>query len=151
LARGPRPTICRVSGRHLSGFLSGNVELPDKSCLFGFNALSEYTRRFGNVLNADNPATLFPEYNEDPAKYREAVHPAAQWIRDELFRRTLAEPGENSDGRIIFTAGGNAAGKSTALAIGGVSPEAQVVLCVRDPELLLALRCLRVPIAIKTF
>jgi predicted kinase len=90
--------------------------------------LSEYTQRFGNVLNADNAATLFPEYNEDPAKYREAVHPAAQWIRDELLRRALAEPEGNGDGRIIFTAGGNAAGKSTAVAIGGVSAEAQVVL-----------------------
>jgi hypothetical protein len=37
--------------------------------------LSEYLRRFGNVLNADNAATLFPEYNADPAAYRAAVHP----------------------------------------------------------------------------
>jgi hypothetical protein len=98
--------------------------------------LSEYARRFGNVLNADNAATLFPEYNENPAKYREAVHPAAQWIRDELLRRALAEPGGSGDGRIIFTAGGNAAGKSTAVAIGGVSGEAQVVLdsTLSNPE-----------------
>jgi hypothetical protein len=90
--------------------------------------LCEYAQRFGNVLNADNAATLFPEYNQDPAKYREAVHPAAQWVRDELLRRALAELGEEGDGRIIFTAGGNAAGKSTAVAVGGVSGEAQVVL-----------------------
>jgi hypothetical protein len=32
--------------------------------------LSEYTKRFGNVLNADNAATLFDEYNKNPAKYR---------------------------------------------------------------------------------
>jgi len=51
--------------------------------------LAEYTRRFGNVLNADNAATLFDRYNRDPAKYRVAVHPAAQWIRDELFHRAL--------------------------------------------------------------
>jgi hypothetical protein len=53
--------------------------------------LAEYTRLFGNVLNADDAASLFEEYNQNRAKYREAVHPAATWIRDELFRRALAE------------------------------------------------------------
>lgn len=90
--------------------------------------LSEYTKRFGNVLNADNAATLFEEYNSDRAKYREAVHPAAQWIRDELFRRALAEPDKKGNDRVVFTAGGNAAGKSTAVAAAGVNGEAQVVL-----------------------
>ena len=51
--------------------------------------LSEYARRFGNVLNADNAANLFGEYNEDPARYRVAVHPAAQWIRNALFTHLL--------------------------------------------------------------
>src|ERR1700693_4714122 len=49
--------------------------------------LEEYTRRFGNVLNADNAAELFAEYAASPAsraKFRPAVHPAAQWVRDEL-------------------------------------------------------------------
>jgi hypothetical protein len=31
--------------------------------------LAEYARRFGNVLNANNAATLFDEYNEDPARF----------------------------------------------------------------------------------
>jgi hypothetical protein len=30
--------------------------------------LSEYTERFGNVLNADNAAKLFPEYNRDTVR-----------------------------------------------------------------------------------
>lgn len=47
--------------------------------------LSEYSERFENVLNADDAATLFGEYNADRARYRVAVHPAATWIRDELF------------------------------------------------------------------
>jgi hypothetical protein len=80
--------------------------------------LAEYTQRFGNVLNADNAATLFAGYNENPAKYRVAVHPAAQWIRDELFRRSLADSSEGKD-RVVFTAGGNAAGKSTAISFSG--------------------------------
>jgi hypothetical protein len=48
--------------------------------------LVEYTDRF---LNADNAATLFPEYNRNPAKHRVAVHPAAQWIRDGVAFRFL--------------------------------------------------------------
>ena len=80
--------------------------------------LSEHQRRFGNLLNADDAATLFPEYNVDPATYRAAVHPAAQWIRDERFRRALAADSPDAD-RVIFTAGGNAAGKSTAISFSG--------------------------------
>jgi hypothetical protein len=89
--------------------------------------LTEYTRQFGNVLNADNAATLFEEYEQNRAKYREAVHPAATWIRDELFRRALAESAPEGEDRVVFTAGGNAAGKSTALAVSGVATRAQVV------------------------
>ena len=65
--------------------------------------LAEYTNRFGSVLNADDAATLFNEYNQDPAKYRIAVHPAATWIRDELFRRALAEtvPEGQGQGRAV--------------------------------------------------
>ena len=89
--------------------------------------LAQYSSRFGNVLNADDAATLFDEYNVDRAKYRVAVHPAATWIRDELFRRALAETAPEGRNRVVFTAGGNAAGKSTALAVTGISKRAQVV------------------------
>jgi hypothetical protein len=82
--------------------------------------LSEYRRRFGNVFNADDAARLFPEYNENPAMYRAAVHPVAQWIRDELFRRALAADSPDRD-RVVFTAGGNAARKSTAISFSGAS------------------------------
>jgi hypothetical protein len=37
-----------------------------------------------------NAAILFPEYNRDRAKYREAVQLAAQWICDELVSPGLA-------------------------------------------------------------
>ena len=89
--------------------------------------LAEYTSRFGNLLNADDAATLFDEYNQDRAKYRVAVHPAATWIRDELFRRALAEAAPEGGNRVVFTAGGNAAGKSTALAVTGSARQAQIV------------------------
>ena len=89
--------------------------------------LADYSRKFGNVLNADDAATLFDEYNQDRATYRVAVHPAATWIRDELFRRVLAERAPEGRNRVVFTAGGNAAGKSTALAVTGIAKRAQVV------------------------
>jgi hypothetical protein len=90
--------------------------------------LSEYTKRFGNVLNADNAATLFDEYNGNPGKYRVAVHPAAQWIRDELFKRAIARPAPEGGNRVVFTAGGNASGKSSALTATGADTGAHVVL-----------------------
>jgi hypothetical protein len=89
--------------------------------------LREYTNRFGNVLNADDAATLFDGYNKDRARFRVAVHPAATWIRDELFRRSIAEPAPAGKQSVVFTAGSNAAGKSTALSFTGVEREALVV------------------------
>lgn len=79
--------------------------------------------------HADNAATLFPEYDQNRAKYREAVHLAAQWIRDELFRRALAQTAVSEEKNIIvFTAEGNAVGKSSALAYTGDRERAQIVL-----------------------
>jgi hypothetical protein len=89
--------------------------------------LVEYTRQFGNVLNADNAATLLDEYNQNRAKYREAVHPAATWIRDELFRRALEVKAADERNRVVFTAGSNAAGKSTALSFTGERVRAHVI------------------------
>jgi hypothetical protein len=89
--------------------------------------LSEYAARFGNVLNADDAATLFDEYNADRARYRVAVHPSATWIRDELFRRAPLELAPEGRNRIVFTAGGNAVGKSTAISFAGSRTRAQCV------------------------
>ncbi len=82
--------------------------------------LVEYSKRFGNVLNADNAAELFPEYAaslESRVRYRVAVHPAAQWIRDVLFERALADPLVKE---FIFTAGGNGAGKTSGIPRGDI-------------------------------
>jgi hypothetical protein len=92
--------------------------------------LAEYTRRFGSVLNADNAAELFADYaasNPARTKYRVAVHPAAQWIRDELYRRALADPNVKE---VVFTAGGNGAGKTTG------DPQSDAVLdsTLNNPE-----------------
>jgi hypothetical protein len=55
------------------------------------------------------------------------VHPAAQWIRDELLRRALEEMAPEGKNRIAFTAGSNAAGKSTAIDFSGAREAAQAV------------------------
>jgi hypothetical protein len=96
----------------------------------GENLLNEYQQRFGNVLNADNAAELFPDYAqslESRAKYRVAVHPAAQWVRDELFQRALNDPDKKE---VVFTAGGNGAGKTLG------SPPGDVVMdsTLSNPE-----------------
>ena len=36
--------------------------------------ISEYTKRFGNVLNADNAATLFDEYNRNVKRDATALY-----------------------------------------------------------------------------
>jgi hypothetical protein len=98
--------------------------------------LAEDTGRFANVLNADDAATLFEEYNQDPMQYRVAVHRAATWIRDELFRRALEMNISDEKDRVAYTAGSNAAGKSTALAFTGADRQSQVVFdsTLSNPE-----------------
>jgi Zeta toxin len=63
-------------------------------------------------------------------------HAAAQWIRDELFRRALAEPAETGSNRVVFTAGGNASGKSSTVAASDADAVAQIVLdsTLSNPE-----------------
>lgn len=89
--------------------------------------LARYQAQFGNVLNADDAATLFDDYARNPAKYRVAVHPAATWIRDELFARSLRSNVRDERSLVVFTAGGNAAGKSAALAATKAAQGAQAV------------------------
>src|SRR6266536_2786759 len=75
----------------------------------GEELLVEYTKRFGNILSADNAAELFTDYTgsvDSRTRYRAAIHPATQWVRDELFQRALADPDVQE---VTFTAGGNGA------------------------------------------
>ena len=92
--------------------------------------LQEYTQRFGAILNADNAAELSPEYAASlasRAQFRPAVHPAAQWVRDELFARALQDPNVRE---VIFTADGNGVGKST----GGLTGDVVMDTTLSNPE-----------------
>jgi hypothetical protein len=102
------------------------TKVLDKLAADSARYLSVYSERFENVLNADDAATLFDEYNADRARFRVAVHPAATWVRDELFRRCLAVAPAD-DAYIVFTAGCNAAGKTTVIRSSRVCKSAHAI------------------------
>ena len=74
--------------------------------------LSEYTARFGRVLNADDAATLFDEYNADRARY--------------LFRSALAESARQGKDSVVFAAG--------STAIEGLNRLAREKAAAKDPR-----------------
>lgn len=55
------------------------------------------------------------------------MHPAATWIRDEIFRRALTDKVPKEQARVVFTAGANAVGKTTALGFSQARHWAHVV------------------------
>jgi hypothetical protein len=87
----------------------------------------EYKRRFGNILNADDAATLFDRYNASPLTMRTVVHPAATELRDSLLQERLAEDAPPGKNFVLFTAGGNATGKSTIALLSGAASAAHAV------------------------
>jgi hypothetical protein len=69
----------------------------------------------GRVLNTDLARELSPEYRADRTQSA-AVHEPASWLVKEMYRRMLEqEPGPGQEPRVVFTAGGTGAGKSTAI------------------------------------
>jgi len=87
--------------------------------------VDRYRQEFGSVFNADNAAELFHDYrqsDESRALHHATIHDAARWVRDEAFRQALANPETK---RVVFTAGGSAAGKSTAIA--GVEGDGTII------------------------
>jgi hypothetical protein len=75
-------------------------------------AAQEYEKKHGNVIVPNFARKLSPDFRKNPAKYNDAVHPAAIRLVDELFRRAITKPGP---GDVIITAGGTGSGKTSAL------------------------------------
>lgn len=79
----------------------------------------EYLRRFGPVLNADNASELFEDYardNDSRARHMVAVRPAAGAVVEQAFAQLLAQPTPvGKSPVVVFTAGGNGAGKSSSV------------------------------------
>lgn len=73
----------------------------------------------GKIINTDIARDLSPDYNaskDSRSALSSAVHEPASWLVKELYRRKLAEePKAGEQPRVMFTAGGTGAGKSTAI------------------------------------
>lgn len=86
----------------------------------------EYTKKFGNVIDADNARTLSPDYVSDPEKNSIAVHRPASSFLLQLYKDKLAEPApKGKKNLVVFIGGGAGAGKSS-LNVGN-SSKAQIV------------------------
>lgn len=82
------------------------------------SSIAEYKKRFGNVLNTDNARELSKDYsasNETRSRYSAAVHePASQLVKD-IYAKELATPDPKGMNKVVITAGGTGAGKTTAI------------------------------------
>ena len=98
-------------------------------------AIARYQERFGNEINADNARELSTDYAPGGigatdvqtlaarTTWSSAVHEPASALVKEIYRRELrkAAPREKLN-LVVFTAGGTAAGKTTAIrAVSGVA------------------------------
>ena len=79
-----------------------------------YNALSgEFDSRGGTVLNTDLARELSPEYRGDRSKSAN-VHEASSDFIKALYAKKLSQPTpEGKDARVLLTAGGTGAGKTT--------------------------------------
>jgi hypothetical protein len=97
------------------------------------SAISEYAQlpesEGGRILNTDVARELSPEYRADRTKSA-AVHEPASYLVKRMYERKLAEvPGPDQDARVLFSAGGTGAGKTTALEhmAGPMTKRAQII------------------------
>lgn len=83
----------------------------------------------GKVINTDTARELSSDYQADRTKSA-AVHEPASWLTKQMYADRLAlPPGEGEQPRVLFTAGGTGAGKSTAVkdALGRIGAESQII------------------------
>lgn len=86
-------------------------------------ALQEYASlpdsRGGTVLNTDVARELSPDYLSDRTKSADVHEPASAFIK-RVYAQKLAEPTpEGMEPKVVFTAGGTGAGKTTGLNLAG--------------------------------
>jgi hypothetical protein len=82
-------------------------------------AMTEYAgldgAQGGRVLNTDLARELSPEYRADRT-HSAAVHEPASYLVKQMYARKLGEaPVAGQDAKVIFSAGGTGAGKSTSM------------------------------------
>lgn len=82
--------------------------------------IQSYKKKFWhdglNVINTDNARELSAEYEKDRARLSPAVHEPASALMKYLYQKDLDQPTpQGKENRVVFTAGGTGAGKSTAI------------------------------------
>ncbi|MFN8640088.1 MAG: LPD38 domain-containing protein [Dehalococcoidia bacterium] len=83
-----------------------------------------YEERSPHVYNADTARELFDRYRDQPREMHRAHRTPAASVTNEAFRRGLRRPvATGKDPVVVFTSGGQGAGKSTAALV----PDADVV------------------------
>ena len=73
----------------------------------------QYLRQFGKVINTDNARELSPIYNSNRGEMSAAVHEPASAFVKEVYKDLLKQPPISK--KVVFTAGGTGAGKTTAI------------------------------------
>lgn len=87
--------------------------------------IRKYDEQFGKrLISADEAKKLFPRFQEDPAKYSQAVHTSSSRFSIILYERRLDALPPN--GTVVFLAGGPGSGKSTVIE-GGLDRGADIV------------------------
>ena len=76
--------------------------------------MSEYEKRFGNVVNTDSARELFPEYAADRSKSN-SVHEPASFLSKEIYQKLLKEKKGQGNNKVVFSAGGTGSGKSFSI------------------------------------
>lgn len=94
-------------------------EMREIETRFGKNITENYTKlskdydeKFGKVLNTDNARELSNDYNDDRTMSAAVHEPSSEFIKRRYAEKLAETPKTN---KILFTAGGTGAGKSTSI------------------------------------
>lgn len=114
-------TVADIRALNKLDRISRHVETKFRSYLANNfeEAVSEYDRKFGKKINTDNARELSRDYalsKDTRSLFAQATYLPATWFADKLFKMRLQEePKAGEEARVLFTAGGPGAGKSSAL------------------------------------
>ena len=75
-----------------------------------------YERRFGRIYNADNMSELFDVHGAERWEHHDAVRSSASAATQFALDCAVHRPPGKGDRLVVFSAGGNGSGKSTAVA-----------------------------------
>lgn len=75
---------------------------------------SEYDKKYGNVLDADNVRDFSEDYISNPSENSNAIHSPSSSFLFKMYQEKLAEPApEGKQNKVVFIGGGSGSGKSS--------------------------------------